>query len=151
MRLGITIAICAPVIVSVIGCSNSGEPQTPLAGMYVLQSINGAALPATAAQGGGQQYILVADSLAFGSDFQVQRTYTVRWLSNAAPYDTTYTRTATFPYTRSGDRVTIGAQLSCGPGANCTGSETGSLDGASLRVTARIFWPGDPEFLFARR
>lgn len=146
-------ALSAVAIVLVLpACRDSTGVSERLSALYVLETIDGAPLPATAAEGGGQQYILLADSLAFDLSGQVRRTYVVRWISTSpVALDTTYRQTSAFPYSISRGKLIIGSQQSCGPLANCVGWEEGSINPHAARVTARIFWPGDPDFLFTRR
>src|SRR5207244_10191990 len=119
-----------------------------LTAIYVLQSVNGHSIPATAAQGAGQQYVVLADSLAFDLSGQVRRTYTVRWISTAPPLqDTVYTQTMTFPYSIERNKLTIGFQQSCGPAANCVGWEEGTIDATTARVIDRIFWSGSHDLV----
>lgn len=133
----------------VAGCRSAADAPLSLSGTYVLESINGAALPATAAQGAGNQYIVLADSLQFLPDFKVRRSYTVRWIQ--ASGDTTYSQVWVFPYTVQGSRITMGNLEGCGPLANCVGFESGIVHGSSIFIAARLFWPGEPQFVFALR
>ena len=140
------------VALATAGCWEAPSAQQRLSALYVLQTINGNPLPAIAAQGGGQQYVVLADSLAFDLSGFVRRTYTVRWISATPPVmDTIYNQTLIFPYSIDGNRLTIGARLSCGPNANCVGWEDGTIDDNTARVVARILWQGDPVFVFAHR
>lgn len=144
----------ALVVVALVtaGCREAPSAPQRLSALYVLQTINGNPLPATAAQGGGQRYVVLADSLVFEAGGHVRRTYAVRWMSATPPVmDTIYSQTLTFPYSIDGNRLTIGARQSCGPNANCVGWEDGTIDGKTARLVARILWQGDPVFVFAHR
>jgi hypothetical protein len=58
-------------------------------GSYVLESVDGRAMPATAAEGGGQRYIVLADTLGFSASGMLVRSLAYRHLSATfAPADT---------------------------------------------------------------
>jgi hypothetical protein len=118
----------------------------------VLQTINGQALPATAAEGGGQRYVVTADSLVFDATGHVRRSFTVRWLSTSPRLlDTTYHQSLLFPYSIERDHLTIGSQARCPANANCVGWDEGTINEAVVRLADRVLWSGEPDFLFARR
>ncbi|HKW09401.1 MAG TPA: hypothetical protein VJO33_03415 [Gemmatimonadaceae bacterium] len=132
------------------GCRDAPSAPQRLAGVYVLESVNDNPIPATAAQGGGQQYIMLADSLVFDLSGHVTRSYTVRWISTTPPVtDTIYSQTLTFPYSIDRNRLTIGTHQSCPANANCVGWDDGTIDGTTARVVDRIFWPGAPVFVYS--
>lgn len=134
------------------GCQDVTQIPVRFAGTYVLQSINGHSLPAVAAEGGGQRFVVLADSLFFDPAGTVRRSYIVRWTSTTVPIvDTTYHRTMTLPYSIEGKRVVIGAQSHCPANANCTGWNEGTIDFETARISERRLWLGEPEFVYHRR
>jgi hypothetical protein len=149
MRSGL-LGLIIPLLAA--GCRDGASPPQRLSALYVLESINGAPLPSTAAHGGGQQYTVLADSLTFDLSGVVTRSFTVRWISSVPPLtDTIYSETHRFSYTIERNRLTIGARIACPPNANCTGWEEGTIDDRTARVTEGIFWSGAPEFVYTRR
>lgn len=155
MRTSNRFAIAGIAVASALlsaGCREVTSVPERLSALYVLQNVNGMSLPATAAQGGGQQYVVLADSLAFDPSGQVRRSYTVRWISTSPRLvDTTYSQTLVLPYSIERNRVVIGFRGPCPANANCVGSEEGTIDGTAVRMIARLLWSGEPEFVFVRR
>jgi hypothetical protein len=148
-----TIAVVVVAIVALsAGCSDPASVQPRLSALYVLRTINGHSLPATASQGGGQQYIVLADSLTFQPDGQVRRSYAVRWISSTPRFfDTVYTQVAHYLYVIEDRKLTIGFTAPCPPNAVCVRLEEGMIDVAAVRLNARLLWSGEPEFVFTRR
>lgn len=147
-----TIGVLVALVMLDAGCSDPASVPARLSALYVLRSINGHSLPATASQGGGQQYIVLADSLAFEPDGQVRRSYAVRWISSDPRFvDTVYTQIARYWYAIDDRKLTIGYTAPCPPNANCIRSEEGTIDAAGVRLNARLLWSGEPEFVFIRR
>jgi hypothetical protein len=149
MRNGL-LALIVPLLAA--GCRDGASPPQRLSALYVLASINGTALPSTAAQGGGQQYTVLAESLTFDLNGTVTRSYTVRWISSVPPLtDTIFSKSSTFAYSIERNRLTIGARIACPPNANCCCWEEGTIDDRTAHVTETIFWSGAPEFVYTRR
>ena len=95
--------------------------------------------------------MLLADTLQFEPDGQVRRTQVVRWVSSTiAPGDTTYTQRITLPYVIDGTTLVIGYTTPCPPNASCIGSDVGDIDDGTVTIVARMFWPGEPRFVFKR-
>jgi len=118
---------------------------------YALESVNGVPVPATAAEGGGQRYILLADTLRFSRDGVVARSLVYRHISTTfAPSDTVYQSRMTFPYTVSGERLTVGYTDPCPANANCIGFDEGIITESQAIVRGRIFWSGEPVLRFRR-
>jgi hypothetical protein len=144
-------AIAAASTVFVAACRDATSGPSRLSALYVLQTINGNHLPAVAASGGGNQYVILADSLVFQPDGNVRRTYVVHWTSTSPLTDTTYTQSFVIPYSVDGAKVTMGFHAPCPINANCIGFDEAVIEGATLRFAARMLWQGAPEFVFARR
>ena|SRR5689334_21113883 len=144
-------AVAVAIALLGVGCRHAESPRERLAGLYVLQSINGAPIPAVASEGGGQRYTVLADSLLFDLDGNVRRSYRVRWISTTPPViDTVYSQTFTIPYSIEQHQLTIGIRQSCGPNANCVGWDEGTIDSRTARVKSTMLWSGAPEFVFTR-
>jgi hypothetical protein len=152
----------APVVMTMIattlaalaaGCGDSVLVSPRLSALYVLNAVDGHPLPATVAEGGGQRYIILADSLLFESNGQVRRSFAIHWISNSPrPLDTVYTTTVRFPYTIAGPALTIGYTVAeCPDNANCVGSAKGTIGSATLTLYDGLFWPGEPALVFTRR
>ena len=115
------------------------------------QSVNGARVPATAAEGGGQRYVLLADTLRFSRDGIVARSLVYRHFSSTfVPRDTVYQYRMTLPYTVTGERLTIGYVQPGPPNANCVGFEEGTITESRATVLGRLYWPGEPVLRFHR-
>lgn len=120
-----------------------GPQVAPFERTYVLESINGFALPATAAEGGGQHYVLLADTLRFTFDGSVDRSQTYRHVStDPSPRDTVYHSRSTLPYAVDGGQVTIGWRRHCPANALCVGFEEGSITQSTVTVLGQLYWPG---------
>lgn len=143
----------APCLSSLAGCSDGmGPDDTNGEAAFALHSVNGRSLPTTVAEGGGERYVLVADTLRFSADGTVARTTVVRHLSTSSLYppDATYHQEWDLPYVLEGIRLTIGYRDPCPPNALCVGFETGTFTPTGLRVVGRLLWPGDPILEFHR-
>lgn len=121
-------------------------------GTYALQSVNGNPVPALAAQGGGQRYFLLADTLAFSRDGTVARSRTVRHIddTSAPARETVYSDRSVFPYAVDDGRLTIGSRAPCPPNANCIGFEEGTISETHAVVIGRLYWSGDPVLTYRR-
>ena len=121
-------------------------------GVYALESVNNSPVPATAAQGGGEHYILLADTLAFSRDGTVSRSLVFRHLSTTfEPRDSIHQYRLTFPYTIDGGRVvTIGYREPCPPNASCVGYEVGMITPSRATIKGRLLWSGEPVLRFRR-
>jgi hypothetical protein len=151
LPLRFAVLACAMSIAS-LGCRDISAVPQRLSALYVLQTINGLRLPATAAQGDGQQYVVLADSLRFDVNGMVTRSYTQRWISSTPPLiDTIYSSTLVLPYSIDGKAITIGYRQGCGPLANCIGYEEGFIDASTVQISGLLLWSGAPEFVFKRR
>ena len=137
--------------VGLVACREPTKVTTPLHATYVLTRVNGASLPAVVGEGGGQRYTLLADTLQFELDGQVRRTQVVHWVSSTfAPGDTTYAQRITLPYTIDGSSLMIGYAAPCPPNASCIGFDAGEIDDAKVTMVARMFWAGEPKFVYQR-
>lgn len=141
-------------LVLLVACSDGAGPgEVLLDGTYVLRAVNGRGLPTTIAEGGGQQYIVLADTLRFSRNATVARSMAVRHLSATPefyPADTTYHQVMSFPYVVESNRVIIGYRDPCPPNALCIGFEEGEFTPTGLHVVGRLFWSGDPILTFRR-
>ena len=136
-----------------VACGTDGVGPVPLDldATYVLESVNGVAIPATAAEGGGQRYVLLADTLRFSRDGTVARSFAFRHVSETvSPRDTVYESRMTFDYRTTPSGVAIGFFTPCPPNANCVGFEEGVLTPDGVIVRARLFWSGEPVLRFRR-
>jgi hypothetical protein len=138
----------------VVGCRQEAAApiRAPFAGTYALEWLNGSPLPALAAEGAGQRYFVLADTLAFSPEGTVARRLTVRHIDATAtpPEETVYRHRLVFPYTVDDGHLTIGFREVCPPNANCIGFEEGTVSAANAVVIGRIFWPGEPILMFRR-
>ena len=139
------------VALTLAACDAPTAVQPHLSATYGLVRVNGRHLPTVVAEGGGNRYTLLADTLQFMPDGNVRRTSLIRWVTTEPVVsDTTYTQQFTLPYVVDGRTVIMGYRTPCPPNANCVGSEQGDIDSETLRLTARMLWPGEPQFVFRR-
>ncbi len=133
-------------------CVSEGfVPGALIDGVYVVQKVDGEAFPATIAKGGGQHYILLADTMRFLPQGMVARTVVYRHSStDMFPRDSVYRIHVSFPYVLDGRRVTIGNRRPCPPNAQCIGSEEGMIGAYRVVIVARLFWSGEPVLDFRR-
>lgn len=135
------------------GCSETAGPEGGgFEAAFALRSVNGHELPATVAEGGGQRYVLLADTLRFQVDGTVARTTVFRHFSTTPswPADTIYRTQGNLPYDLNNKWIIIGSRSPCPPNAICIGSETALITPRGLRVVARLRWPGEPILEFDR-
>jgi hypothetical protein len=134
-----------------VSCREPTSVSPQLRATYALVRVNGSYLPTVVAEGGGQRYTLFADTLQFELDGRVRRTQVVRWVStDMAPGDTTYTQRMTLPYSIDGKSLVMGYTTPCPPNANCIGFDSAVIDEETVTMVARMFWPGEPRFVFRR-
>lgn len=140
-------------LVALTGCSDGvGPGESADEGTYALSHVNGRAIPAIVAEGGGQRYIVLGLTLRFSRDGTVARSVTMRHLSTTPPYppDTTYHHTMNLPYVLEGNRLIIGYRDPCPPNASCIGFEEGELTISGLRVVGRLLSSREPVLTFRR-
>lgn len=119
-------------------------------GTYALYAVNGSALPATVAQGDGEHYILLADTLRFSSAGTVTRVVVYRHLSASLPRDSVYRMDIVFDYEVEGTNLAVGFFRPCPLNASCIGTEEGVITESRMTIVGRLFWGGDPVLSFRR-
>jgi len=129
-------------------CTDVASVPPRLAATYVVETVNGRRPPAVAAEGNGFQVTVIADTLEFKLNGEVQRRSTRRFAGVLAGVaDTTVHTDASMSYTIDGDKLAI--FFVCPANANCIGPISGHIDahrldiidvgmsGASLHFTTR--------------
>ena len=143
--------IAATFLFQLAGCSDPVLPSGGIEGVYALVAVNGRASPATVAEGGGQQYVLLADTLRFSRAGTAVRSSSYRHLSSTfTPPDTVYNQVLVLPYTLDRGKLTLGAREYCPPNANCMGWDEGVMSSGELTLVGRMQWSGDPILSFRR-
>jgi len=140
-------------IVVTAGCVSTPEEPVPLrfTGRYALFSVKGVLSPAVVAEGGGQRYTLLADTLDFQSDGFVVRHYVYRHESiDMQPADSIYAYRFTLPYTVVGNELTIGKVVTCPANANCVGVAKATITSGEITEHQSAYWSGAPELRFRR-
>jgi hypothetical protein len=128
---------CAILAAGAAGCSESSEPTAPAdeTGAYVLQSVDGAALPIRWVYYDADTVDMLADTLILGPDGVRERKVLSYRGPDVAPYDSTPTvYEVPGSYARSGDGVNL--YFSRRGVTECTLSRRGG------RVTLRCVIPG---------
>jgi hypothetical protein len=145
------VGVAISTLLAACGSDGFGPVTEHLDASYALESVNGAPIPATAAEGGGQRYILLADTLRFSRDGVVERSVVFRHLSTTfSPSDSVYRVNGTFRYTVRTGHLTVGNTKPCPPNANCIGFEEGIITPSEAIVRARLYWSGEPVLRFRR-
>jgi hypothetical protein len=138
----------ALALVAVLAAGCRSEPVGPrprsFEGTFVLETVNGIAIPAVVSEGAGERHTVLADTLAFANDRTVVYSMTVRVeRQGAVPTETVHTNRFTFQYELEGSGVKFGHLGPCGPAALCVGISEGDFTSTGLSVVDHIFWrPG---------
>jgi hypothetical protein len=133
------------------GCHETTAVPETVQADYALQSVNGSGLPTAVLTGGGNTYILLADTLRFYSTGRVFRHTVVRHLTTGVPStEEVYDQHNDFPYQLAGTFVIIGYTGPCAANAICIGNESGLLTEDSVVTGGGLFWPQGSTFSFRR-
>ena len=110
------------------GCHDTSGVLPRLSATYVLETVNGEALPSVAATGSTGEVVRLADTLVFSADGNLERRITMRLVgqSTTTP-DTTIHGTEALAYDIDADRLTIRVR-SCPDNAQCIGPSEGHID-----------------------
>ncbi|HEV2149228.1 MAG TPA: hypothetical protein VGR37_17635 [Longimicrobiaceae bacterium] len=132
-----------------------GAPvQPPLTGTYVLQTVNGRALPHTLSSDATERYLLLAETIAFDASGSAARERTIREVRSDARRNTTYTTLIEAEYRLAGTRIEVGWFRPCPPNANCIGNDVGQVGTHRLVLESNLYATGPagpPTLVYSHR
>ena len=124
-RVQSALAVLATSLVS--ACSDVASVPPRFSATYVLERVNGRPLPAVATEGDAFRVTMIADTLVFHPDGEVERRSTVHYVGILlTTADTIVHRSVDLGYETDGSRLTI--LINCPANANCVGPSTGHIN-----------------------
>lgn len=141
----------AAVAAAALGCRDPGTPASALTGSYALTAVNGRPLPAVVDTGASGFGAVLADTLVFGPDGRVTRTFVLRRVEAARAGDATSHPRLDLEYRLRGTSLRVGWFTPCPPNALCIANDSGTVspDGAAVALTTHLYG-ARPRLEFAR-
>jgi hypothetical protein len=122
------------VVASTIGCHETTAP--PVAGSYVLESINGQPIPANIQAEGGDTITVIYSSLTLDAAGKAQLSEHIRYVHpNSPPGEVTYTTGYSYRLVSNvieGKNIVFDFSPPCPPNALCPVPPTGTFVGSKL-------------------
>jgi hypothetical protein len=139
-------------LVAILSCTREvTSPLLTTEGTYVLRAVEDRPIPAVIAEGGGQRYTIIADTLRFFAHGDVMRTQVMHHESSTSVGSMgMYTTSYTWPYERRGLQLTIGRVIHCPPNANCVGTHGGRFTMRGLMLDRHANFGTDATLHFER-
>jgi hypothetical protein len=135
-----------PIVALTMACSNSTVPARLASGLYVLESVNGQAVPAIVIASQTDTSFMLSATLALdgaGNAVRIEHWRYVYQPSHAE--EGTFTANAV--YRISGDNITVGSFQPCPANALCEGNKVGKYTSTTLTL-AYANNPAAPVFLY---
>jgi hypothetical protein len=129
------------VLTLALGCADGTAPPE-ISGFYLLESINGQALPRTIHDSDGYTTTVVWSTLTLDAAGYAALVECVRQVSPNNP-QTEITHTTGYAYHFDGENVVFGYSPPCPPNALCIGPPAGRVVNGSTLV---LSYPGDPPY-----
>jgi hypothetical protein len=144
-------AILFAILLAGCGYDGFGIAEARFEGTYALEAVNGRTrLPVTTYRAGGEEFIMLADTLKLRADGTLERTQVIRVVLDTQweQSDNVIRRVYDQAYRIDRRELTVGFFDPCPDNAMCIGPDVGTISSSAISLVVQF--PGQPTMRYGR-